>query len=263
MLNLSLHSVDPLAEVPIILVHPISMDPPPNHYLTRRSVNHEHPAGVFLENFERLHQGDHGSLEINASRNSSTTIQISKPKPIRPLAAIRKSLIRWSRRLIQRTASLSSIMSTPSTIASHSTPFQLRIGNSMTPSSLRLSHQQTTTRPLSAVAACTAMPLRHGRIRPPKQFGHEPGALRNAGLDIRTKLDVSTAREAWEGFQAEIHDINGWKAPSEKCEIDYKKLSTASAIPEDGSSLHSAQKGILSPTQAANRHRAKSDIVRV
>ncbi|KAJ8661593.1 hypothetical protein O0I10_002861 [Lichtheimia ornata] len=45
--------------------------------------------------------------------------------------------------------------------------------------------------------------VRHGSVWSPKQFGKRPGCLGNAGLDIRRKLNVATAREAWHGYAAE------------------------------------------------------------
>lgn len=45
--------------------------------------------------------------------------------------------------------------------------------------------------------------VRHGFMWSPKQFGKRPGCLGNAGLDIRRKLNVATAQEAWHGYTAE------------------------------------------------------------
>ncbi|KAI8139031.1 hypothetical protein BJV82DRAFT_628776 [Fennellomyces sp. T-0311] len=196
----SVTSTDAVLEVPVILVHPISMDPPPGNYL------HVENSSETKDTYRRLCVDIF--REITPISNSSSESDVPSLEPTK--ANSRKSSM----------SSLSSIK-----------PFRKMRRNISQWISQSNNKRSTVVTPVAQLS-----PVRHGNVRSPKQFGTQPDSIGDAGLDIRHKLNVATAREAWEGCTAERCSLPRitlispppersvslpprWKAPSEKFEI--------------------------------------------
>ncbi|KAI9253488.1 hypothetical protein BDA99DRAFT_519950 [Phascolomyces articulosus] len=222
-------STDAVLEVPVILVHPISMDPPPGNYLQGDQSNDCKDAyrrlcvNIFRETTPHSNsssQSDVPSLEhtITSTTKSTSTftksIASASSSIRRPFRRMRRNISQW-------------LSNHYLTQHNHNKRKRLMITATKPTSTTTLA--TTTHRSLSS-------PVRHGNVPSPKQFGAHPDSIGDAGLDIRHKLNVATAREAWEGYTAEQCSIprvslvsptpersislpSRWKAPSEKFEI--------------------------------------------
>ena len=193
------------------------MDPPPSNYLQGDSSTETKDAyrrlcvDIFRETTpisNSSSENDVPSLEptrtkSTSSRKSSSSSLASSIKPFRKM---RRNISQW--------------ISNNSSLNSH------RKKSAVTAAST------TTTVPTTVVVPVSnaqLSPVRHGNVRSPKQFGAEPDSIGDAGLDIRHKLNVATAREAWDGYKAE------------QCSLP--RITLVSPPPERSVSLPSRWKG--------------------
>ncbi|KAG2227915.1 hypothetical protein INT45_002153 [Circinella minor] len=217
-------STDAVLEVPVILVHPVSMDPPPSNYLQGDNSTETKDAyrrlcvDIFRETTpisNSSSESDVPSLESRGAKNTSSrkSSSSSLASSIKPFQKMRRNISQWI--------------------------FNNSNHNSHQKKSITTTATATTTIPNTVVVPVSNSqfsPVRHGNVRSPKQFGAEPDSIGDAGLDIRHKLNVATAREVWEGYKAEQCSLpritlvspppersvslpSRWKAPSQKLEI--------------------------------------------
>ena len=209
------------------------MDPPPSNYLQGDSSTETKDA------YRRLCVDIFRETTPISNSSSESNVPSLEPK---------------------RTESTSSRKSSSSSIASSIKPFRKmrrNISQWMSNNSNFNSNRKkstvtaaTTTTPNVVVPVSNAQlsPVRHGNVRSPKQFGAEPDSIGDAGLDIRHKLNVATAREAWEGYKAE------------QCSLP--RITLVSPPPERSVSLPSRWKGtIKKKSQPTNPHIHLANIV--
>ncbi|KAI8890748.1 hypothetical protein K501DRAFT_308870 [Backusella circina FSU 941] len=203
-----------VAEFPITLVHPISMDPPPGNYTTSKSLN----SHLFLqENFQRKDEEELGSpivsflpldmetssivksshdscrdsyfadTEAAASRKSSfvSTNMFEERNSIYSLdtvasSAKRNPLNKMHKSLSDWTTSSSQMQSKQTYLS----PDRLESSRS---SILSISSSLTEDKSSERLfLRCSNKLMRFGQVGSgPKQFGHHPNCLGDASLDIR------------------------------------------------------------------------------
>ncbi|GAA5803206.1 hypothetical protein HPULCUR_008683 [Helicostylum pulchrum] len=189
MLICSAERSDIVAEFPVILVHPIAMDPPPPSSIKEPDVSSLRPPL---------------SKNIDLSASSLTSIlSITQPIPVSPLPPtsqrvlqkMKKSISGWGT-LLSRKISFTHIGASPRMISSYT--------NILPPSQHTLPQDQPED--IVSLAEQRSM-MKFGHIKGPKRFGQQPGCLGDAGLDIRNCFNVATAAEVIQSYAAEKVEI--------------------------------------------------------
>lgn len=171
-----------VAEFPVILVHPIAMDPPPSCHKEPDVASLRPPL----------------SKAIDLSASSLTTIlSITQPvstlsqTPQKAIEKMKKSFSNWGT-LISRKISTN----TTTTAALSSSPCMM----SSSYASSSLSGHSSLEDPEAFEQRSM---MKFGQIKGPKRFGQQPGSLGDAGLDIRNCFNVATAAEVIRSYSAE------------------------------------------------------------
>ncbi|KAG2229699.1 hypothetical protein INT48_008086 [Thamnidium elegans] len=189
MLICSAERTDIVAEFPVILVHPIAMDPPPSSAKEPDVSSLRPPL----------------SKTIDLSASSLTSIlSITQPIPVSPLPPtsqralqkMKKSISSWGT-LLSRKISFTHIGTSPRMISSYT---------ASTSSITTYSTTQDQPEDLGSLAEQRSM-MKFGHIKGPKRFGQQPGCLGDAGLDIRNCFNVATAAEVIQSYAAEKVEI--------------------------------------------------------
>ncbi|ORY97781.1 hypothetical protein BCR43DRAFT_514150 [Syncephalastrum racemosum] len=190
-------NTETILELPIILVHPISMDPPPGPYAaTPREDCRQFLFALFQGSEDPLPSASvsaastppsHPATPASQGTLARTTNQVSKNAFTKRqrLSRLARSLAQWllKQRRPRRSTSGRLLAALPHT-------------------QQQQQQQERKARDASTLTPSTVH-IRHGKVRSPKQFGRRPGCQGDAGLDIRQKLNVATATEAWQPCQAE------------------------------------------------------------
>jgi hypothetical protein len=221
-----------VTELPVMLVHPISMDPPPGNYtksVTKPIANDYH---LLQDTFHKQQQAakilqssaSFTSLDSTSCKSYSSSIQSStslQPQPtIKRLESVRKSLSTWGSRITRK-------ISVSSGINHQLYRQKLEISSPIMPSSLESFNDSIESTIPSIkddeqdihnfIASDNSVErmsvLKFGQIKGPKRFGQQPGCLGDAGLDIRNCFNVATATEAMQSYAAEkveLADDDEW-----------------------------------------------------
>ncbi|KAI9340084.1 hypothetical protein BD770DRAFT_415091 [Pilaira anomala] len=215
----SAQRTDVVAEFPVILVHPIAMDPPPSCHKEPDVASLRPPI----------------SKAIDLSASSLTTIlSITQPvstlsqTPQKAIDKMKKSFSNWgtliSRKMATNTTTTAALSSPPCMMSSSYASSSISAHSSLEDPE---AFEQRSM-------------MKFGQIKGPKRFGQQPGSLGDAGLDIRNCFNVATAAEVIRSYSAEkvvlgspvsFSENNfklkrGFVAPSEKCQVDMSMVQS-------------------------------------
>ncbi|KAG0168683.1 hypothetical protein DFQ30_004436 [Apophysomyces sp. BC1015] len=219
-------------EIPIVLVHPVSMDPPPpGPYVIQTEETDATFARELLFNptqeEERVEYNHDEERPRSSLPEGTTEGALVAPTPDRqpwkPLNKVKRKVSRWGVRL-RPPGSLSNKeeVTTPTnevvkSSSSHTTELYKTTGTALPtdiqhlrPEQLRSASSWTHLHQLIPATQLTQRRntvreiIRFGHVRAAKQYGKQHGSMGNAGLDIRNMFNVPTAREAWQSCQAKV-----------------------------------------------------------
>ncbi|CEP10882.1 hypothetical protein [Parasitella parasitica] len=244
MLNDLLSHYTTVSDIPVMLVHPISMDPPPGNYTKSvTSSNTEECHLVLQEAVTKISTRSTTPASSTPSLTSSCTESDSPQSPSeinvptsKKFTSVKKSLSKWGLQ-ISRKMSISSGLNTH--LDANRQPIteekraKLRISSPLICSSPTSSiHSSIYSKSSQSVQSDQANEditkilkskelqrqqqeihsdksmMKFGQIIGPKRFGQQPGCLGDAGLDIRNCFNVATAAEAIQSYAAEKVEIS-------------------------------------------------------
>ncbi|KAI8356581.1 hypothetical protein EDC96DRAFT_258861 [Choanephora cucurbitarum] len=239
----SQNSSDIVAELPITIAHPISLDPPPGTYAKSIKANTDDCRPfIFQDDFKKqqkaiqIIESDHSAYVIEEEFSSdipSNCSSLTNPEDAESLdhlkliqidnrfSSLKKNFNSWGSRM-SRKLSVASRIGTPrpsiNTALKISSPLISDVSSvssshhedesidicSLSPPSILDNNQQQQSRQLQEKDKSI---MKFGQMRGPKCFGHQPDCLGDAGLDIRTCFNVPTATEALQSYAAEKVEI--------------------------------------------------------
>jgi hypothetical protein len=218
-----------VAELPVMLVHPISMDPPPGNYAKSAATSTHKPVAneyhlLLQDTFQKQQQAARilqpsaslrslGSASYKSCSSSKASSQLQPT--IKRLESVRKSLSTWISRRMSVSSSINHIqkleissplvMSSPSSSESFSDSVKSSVSTKEDQDIINFIANDSSMERMSV--------MKFGQIKGPKRFGQQPGCLGDAGLDIRNCFNVATATEAIQSYAAEkveIPDDDEW-----------------------------------------------------
>ncbi|KAG2195822.1 hypothetical protein INT47_010032 [Mucor saturninus] len=231
MLISSPQRTDVVSEIPVMLVHPIALDPPP--LLLAKPSTIESTLILSDPNIRK------SFAKVSTSSSSCTdslTSILSSTKPIsissisnhrhispvsntlsepKALEKMKNSISSWGTILSRK------LSSTRINAFQNDRPTRPDISSPMIASQLT-SHDSVASSIYSSPSSSgskTGDPsnktyreeqrsvMKFGQIKAPKRFGQQPGCLGDAGLDIRNCFNVATANEAIQSYAAEKVEI--------------------------------------------------------
>lgn len=233
-----------VSDIPVMLVHPISMDPPPGNYTKTVTMSNTEECHLILQE-AATKIATHSAMSVSSTPSlvssyteSHDTRSLSEMnvRSRKKFTSMRKSLSKWGLQLSRK-------ISISSGLNSHSEPdrqsnaekTKLRISSPLISSSLSSSslHSSICSKSNSSLQSDQANEeitkiikskelqaqqqqqeenpeksiMKFGQIMGPKRFGQQPGCLGDAGLDIRNCFNVATATEAIQCYAAEKVEI--------------------------------------------------------
>lgn len=227
-----------VTELPVMLVHPISMDPPPGNYtksasthkpitneyhLLQNTFHKQQQAAKILQSSDSSRSIDSASCKSYSGSIQSSVASNELQPAVKRLQSVRKSLSTWGSIISRRMSfQLSSDrqqqpsyqkkleISSPQMFSSQSSKSYSESFESTVPST---KDEQDITKCISndniiddTVEHMSVM--KFGQIKGPKRFGQQPGCLGDAGLDIRNCFNVATATEAMQSYAAEKVELS-------------------------------------------------------
>jgi len=234
--------------IPVMLVHPISMDPPPGNYAKSVTASNTEECHLILqEAVTKIATQSITSVSSTPSLISSHTesdgtqsLNEMNVPTRRKFTSMKKSLSKWGLQLSRKMSISSGLNShSESDRQSNAEKTKLRISSpliSSSPSSSSI-HSSVCSKSSDANTSDQANEeitkiiknkelqlqqqqqqqqdenpeksiMKFGQIIGPKRFGQQPGCLGDAGLDIRNCFNVATATEAIQCYAAEKVEIS-------------------------------------------------------
>lgn len=230
-----------LAEMPIMLVHPVAMDPPP--LLSSTTSEEKESAKITTSKITTSAPKLKPLLESSPSYTSSLTSSSTNPRissvslsharhhsPLirrstpsaqpttkKPLEKMKRSFSTWGTKLsrkmsMTRINSQQQMVNKPrpeisSPILSHysdsSEEGDEGDNESIMSSSLYASPKQDLNNIMMRSSQQRRSVLKFGQMKGPKRFGQQPGSLGDAGLDIRNCFNVAKVTEVIQSYAAE------------------------------------------------------------
>ncbi|KAF1806446.1 hypothetical protein FB192DRAFT_1007430 [Mucor lusitanicus] len=238
-----------------MLVHPISMDPPPGNYTKSVAASNTEECHLILQEAvtkiatqSSISVSSTPSLVSSYTESDGTKSLSEMNVPARKkFTSMKKSLSKWGLQLSRKMSISSGINShCESDRQSNAEKTKLRISSPLISSSSSPSASSLHSSVYSKSSSSSLQPdqaneeitriiknkelqqaqqqeenpeksiMKFGQIVGPKRFGQQPGCLGDAGLDIRNCFNVATATEAIQCYAAEKVEIPSYPDDKEE-----------------------------------------------
>ncbi|KAL0144900.1 hypothetical protein V8B55DRAFT_1456858 [Mucor lusitanicus] len=247
-----------VSDIPVMLVHPISMDPPPGNYTKSVAASNTEECHLILQEAvtkiatqSSISVSSTPSLVSSYTESDGTKSLSEMNVPARKkFTSMKKSLSKWGLQLSRKMSISSGINShCESDRQSNAEKTKLRISSPLISSSSSPSASSLHSSVYSKSSSSSLQPdqaneeitriiknkelqqaqqqeenpeksiMKFGQIVGPKRFGQQPGCLGDAGLDIRNCFNVATATEAIQCYAAEKVEIPSYPDDKEEKEL--------------------------------------------
>ncbi|GAN03738.1 hypothetical protein MAM1_0047d03193 [Mucor ambiguus] len=239
----SVHNANTVvSDIPVMLVHPISMDPPPGNYTKSATTSNTEECHLLLQEAaskiatqSTISASSTPSLVLSYTESDGTQSFSEMSVPTKKFTSMKKNLSKWGLQLSRKMSISSSLNShceldrpsnaektklmISSPLISTSSPSSSLHSSvcSKSSSSLQsdqaneeivkiLKNKELQTQQQEEIPEKSIM--KFGQIIGPKRFGQQPGCLGDAGLDIRNCFNVATATEVIQCYAAEKVEIS-------------------------------------------------------
>lgn len=193
-----------ILELPIVLVHPISMDPPPGPYAaTPREDCRQFLFALFQGSEDPIASATASAPSTPASRPGTPASCPTSARTAKSTSTSKKTYTRRERLSRLGRSIAQWLLKQRRPRRSNSARLLAALPHTQQQQQQQQQNNQNQNAQDTSTSEPSAVRIRHGKVRSPKQFGRRPGCQGDAGLDIRQKLNVATATEAWQPCQAE------------------------------------------------------------